>query len=127
MWPSYSRTAACHDIIDAKRWRSLGIDEIVKAIELELYEISQHAERERKNDNLLIADLENAVLNEDIIEGYTTDPRGASCLISGKSVDGKPVHLVIGFLPNNYVRIITVYVPDPTKWETDWKTRKERS
>lgn len=105
----------------------MDIEEIVKAIALELYEISQHAERERKNDDLLIADLENAVLTGEIIEDYPTDPRGASCLVSGKSMDGKPVHLVITCLPNDYVRIITVYIPDPVKWEADWKSRKERS
>lgn len=105
----------------------MDIEEIVKAIVSELYEISQHAERERKNDDLLIADLENAVLTGEIIEEYPTDPRGASCLVSGKSVDGRPVHLVIGLLPNSYVRMITVYVPDPVKWEAGWKSRKERS
>lgn len=103
----------------------MGIEEIVGAIASELYEISQHAERERRNDDLSIADLENAVLNGEIVEDYPADPRGASCLISGKSVDGKPVHLVIGFLPNDYVRIITAYIPDPVKWETDWKTRRK--
>jgi hypothetical protein len=35
------------------------------------------------------------------------------------------MHLVIGFLPREWARIITVYVPDPTKWEADWKTRKK--
>ena len=102
----------------------LDIEELVKAIAAELYEISQHAERERKNDNLLLADIENAVLTGEIIESYPADPRGASCLVSGKAADGTPVHLVIGFLPSNYVRIITIYIPAPAKWEADWKTRR---
>jgi hypothetical protein len=38
------------------------IEAIRKAIILNCYEISQHAERERHNDYLMLADLENAVL-----------------------------------------------------------------
>jgi hypothetical protein len=101
------------------------IETVIKAIISELYEISQHAERERRNDDLLLADMENAVLTGEIIEEYLNDPRGSSCLISGKTTDGTPVHLVIGFLSSGYVRIITVYIPDPLKWEADWKIRRK--
>ncbi len=104
----------------------MDIEAIHIAIILNWYEISQHAERERHNDYLMLADLENAVLTGEIIEMYPDDPRGASCLISGKTADRSPVHIVIGFLPKGWIRFITVYVPDPNKWEPDWKTRIKR-
>lgn len=105
----------------------MDIETIRKAILSDQYEISQHAERERRNDNLSIADLENAILTGEIIEQYPEDPRGSSFLVLGYAMDGRPVHIVVGILPQNWMRFITVYVPDPNKWESDWKTRKKRS
>lgn len=102
----------------------MNISLIREAVASDRYEISQHAEKERRNDSLSIADLETAVQTGEIIEPYPDDPRGASYLVFGWVRDGRPVHLVVGFLPRECVRIITVYVPDPAKWEPDWKTRK---
>jgi len=85
-----------------------------------------HAERERRNDGLSLADIENAVRTGKVIEDYPDDPRGSSCLVFGRARDGRPVHLVVGFLPRGWVRIVTVYVPNAEKWEPDWETRKRR-
>lgn len=103
----------------------MDINFIRRVVASNRYEISQHAERERRNDGLSLADIEHAVQTGEIIEAYPDDPRGASCLVFGRARDGRPMHLVIGFLPREWARIITVYVPDPTKWEADWKTRKK--
>lgn len=104
---------------------SVSINLIRRAVARNGYEISQHAERERRNDSLSLADIENAIRTGEVVEEYPDDPRGASCLVFGWAEDGRPVHLVIGFLPCEWVRVITVYVPDPMKWESDWKTRKK--
>ena len=101
------------------------INFIRRAVASDRYEISQHAERERRNDGLSLEDIESAVRTGEVIEEYPDDPRGASCLVFGRACDGRPVHLVVGFLLYGWVRVITVYVPDPTKWESDWKTRKK--
>ena len=79
----------------------------------ERYEVSQHAEQGRLNDTLLIQDVENAILSGEIIESYPDDARGPSCLICGTSVSRLPVHVVVGFLPSGWLRVITVYVPSP--------------
>ena len=102
----------------------MDVEIIRRAVASERYEISQHAERERRHDGLTLADLENAIRTGEIIEAYPDDPRGASCLVFGWAHDGRPVHVVVGFLAHGWVRIITVYVPDPARWESDWKTRK---
>ncbi|TDA69731.1 MAG: DUF4258 domain-containing protein [Clostridia bacterium] len=88
--------------------------------------MSRHAERERLNDNLTVNDLEDAIASGEVIESYPDDPRGPSCLVCGFTSGGLPAHIVVGFLPSGWVRIITVYVPDPDEWEPDWKTRKRR-
>jgi len=49
------------------------------------------------------------------------DPRGQSCLILGYS-NNRPIHIVCGYTPIKWVRIITVYIPKLPKWIND-KTR----
>ena len=71
-------------------------------------------------------DLESAIQTGEIIEDYPDDPRGPSCVVFGLASDGRPVHLVIGLLPGGWVRFITVYVPDPARWEPGWKTRRRK-
>lgn len=104
----------------------MDISSIRKAVLREQYEISHHAEQERRNDNLFIEDIEAAILNGEIIESYPDDPRGPSCLVCGRSKTGRPVHVVVGFLSGGWCRIITVYVPNPDYWENDWKTRRRK-
>ena len=46
-----------------------------------------------------------------------------SCLIMGKS--GNRVIHVVASIEDGLLYIITAYIPNPDKWEEDWKTRKE--
>jgi len=90
-------------------------------IELNEYEISFHAEKERYAEDISLADIETAVLNGEILENYPEDARGKSCLIAGAS-EGRAIHIVCGHTTVKWVRIITVYLPRPPKW-LDSKTR----
>jgi hypothetical protein len=69
--------------------------------------------------------IEDAVRSGSVIENYSNDPRGASCLILGM-VGRRPLHVVCGCLDAEEILIITAYEPDPREWENDWKTRKAR-
>jgi hypothetical protein len=85
------------------------------------YEISFHAERERENDHLLVADIEESVLmGGELLEDYPDDPRGHSCLVLGFNRAGQAIHTVWGLLPSDWVRLITVYIPQPPKWIDPW-------
>ena len=86
------------------------------------YEISLHAVKERYAEGVLIEDIEEAILSGEILEDYPGDPGGPSCLILGFS-GGRPVHIVCGMTTTEWVRIITVYRPQPPKW-IDERTRK---
>lgn len=66
----------------------------------------------------------DAIENGEIIEQYPDDYPHPSCLILGWDETGDPVHVVAG-LGEAAVWIITTYYPDPEKWESDWKTRRE--
>jgi hypothetical protein len=76
--------------------------------------------RERK---IGAEDIEEAIRNGVIIEDYPDDPRGPSGLILGRS-RGRTLHVVCGRLEEEQILIITAYEPDPTEWQSDWRTRR---
>ena len=55
-----------------------------------------------------------AILRGEIIEEYPDDKYSPSCLISGKTGEGRSLHIQISFPPK--VVIITVYEPDEKEW-----------
>ena len=61
----------------------------------------------------------------EIIEDYPEDKRGHSCLMSGISGSNRPVHVVCA-PKEDYLAIITTYLPSLTKWESDFKTRRKK-
>jgi hypothetical protein len=106
------------------------IEDIQRLVAAGRYEFSIHAQQERLDDDLDIADIEQALLGGDILEQYPDDPRGESCLLLGLAA-GTPVHVVVGWASRRAahrktLRVITVYVPQPPKW-VDPKTRGGRS
>ncbi len=61
--------------------------------------------------------------NNDVIESYPDDKPYPSFLVLG--FDGsRPIHVVYAKDEENNPIVITVYEPDLTKWENDFKTRK---
>jgi len=101
----------------------MNIDEIIHNIKSDKYIFSNHAEVERKEDELEVVEVEEAIVNGNIIEDYPRDPRGESCLILGFSGE-KPIHVVCGWNSDGWLLIITVYIPKPPKWLTPTKRGK---
>lgn len=99
----------------------MDIREIKEKIKLGEYEISYHAEKERYAEDIILADIETAIYNGEILEDYPNDPRGPSCLVLGYS-QKRPIHIVCGYTSTKWIRIITVYLPKQPKW-IDEKTR----
>ena len=66
-----------------------------------------------------LRDMDNGEIIEDDPEDYPFPSR----LILGNS-EGKIIHLVAS-ISDGMIYLITAYIPDPDKWEVDWKTRKE--
>ena len=84
------------------------------------YYFSKHGDQERQNDNLTIIEVEEALLTGRILEHYDDTGRGASCLVVGFSDNGKPVHIVCG-RRDNWLVIVTVYIPKPPKFKTPYQ------
>ena len=82
--------------------------------------LSDHALERLLERNLRIVDVITSILNGEILEDYSDDPRGHSVLIIGKK-DDIFIHTVCGLKDENLV-IITAYEPKLPKW-TDERTR----
>jgi len=52
------------------------------------YYYSGHAEQERQNDNLTLAEIEEAIQSGRILEQYRDTGRGKSCLVAGLRIPG---------------------------------------
>ena len=93
----------------------MNIDELQKCIQHNRYEISLHAQEERCEEEITLHDIEEAFIHGEIIEDYPDDQRGHSCLVLGYS-QNRPIHIVCAILPNKWLRIITIYIPQKPKW-----------
>jgi hypothetical protein len=76
--------------------------------------------------DLITADeVGRVIFHGEIIEDYPEDIRGHSCLMLGTGNRKRPIHVVCS-PKDEFVAIITVYLPDKLRWEADWRTRKVR-
>ena len=85
--------------------------------------LTQHSRKRFVERGIQLQDIVNAIENGEIIECYPNDLPFPSCLITGKS-GNRAVHIVAA-IDDGMIYLITAYIPDPAKWEADWKTRKE--
>ena len=86
--------------------------------------LTQHSRKRLSERGIKVLDIVNAINTGEIIEDYPEDYPFPSCLILGKTED-KVVHIVAS-INDGMIYLITAYIPDSDKWESDWKTRKEQ-
>jgi hypothetical protein len=87
-----------------------------------------HAVRQMSKPERLISAVEvRSVIDEkgEVIEDYPDDVRGHSCLILGTGEEGRPIHVVCSS-KDEFLAIITAYVPSADECDKDWKTRISR-
>ena len=78
------------------------------------YRISDHAVKRMIKRSIDRAELEETVMSGEIIEEYPDDKHSPSCLIYGKTNNGRDIHVQLSLPP--LVVIITVYDPDSEEW-----------
>ncbi len=69
-------------------------------------------------------EVREVLITGEPIEEYPDDPRGPSALLLGRGPGGRAIH-VVAAPKEEYVAIITAYLPDPTIWSEDLKTRRQ--
>lgn len=58
----------------------------------------------------------------EVIEDYPEDARGHSCLLLGHGGMERPIHVVCS-PKEDYLAIITAYLPDPDEWSGGFRVR----
>ncbi len=76
----------------------------------------------RPDRMITTTDVETVVITGEVIEDYPEDARGHSCLMLGFGKSGRAIHVVCS-PKDEYLAIITTYLPDPTQWTLDFKER----
>ena len=84
-----------------------------------------HAIRQMSRPERMIStdEVEVVVTQGELIEDYARDPRGHSCLMLGFGDASRAVHVVCS-PKDEYLAIITAYLPDPTQWSEDFRRRR---
>ncbi len=90
------------------------IEEIKKLVWEDKIIISKHANSRMVERNVLADDIANLILNGEIIESYPDDFPCPSVLMF-RLLPGKPCHVVVAKCLD-YLRIVTVYLPDEDEW-----------
>lgn len=67
-------------------------------------------------------DVRAVIVYGEIIEDYPADPRGHSCLLFAYVAGGRPVHVVCA-PKQDYLAVITAYIPSREEWEHNFKKR----
>lgn len=70
-------------------------------------------------------EISQTIFDGELIEDYPDDVRGHSCLILGRGDENRAIHVVCS-PKEDYLAIITAYLPDPGEWSSDFKKRKKR-
>jgi hypothetical protein len=84
-----------------------------------------HAVRQMSRSDRMISvqEVRRVVLRGEIIEDYPEDARGHSCLMSGMGDAGRKIHVVCS-PRDEYLAIITAYVPEADEWDAEFRTRR---
>jgi hypothetical protein len=85
-----------------------------------------HALRQMSRPDRMITALEvrEVVEQGEVIEDYPEDQRGHSCLMLGYGTSDRAIHVVCS-PKDDYLAIITAYLPSEAQWEEDFKTRRK--
>lgn len=99
------------------------IEEIQRKIRSGEFEFSKHAVDQSILRGIGVAELQQAIASGEIIEDYTADKYGPSCLIFGFTLKKRPLHIQCSYPSRTLLKVITLYEPDPARW-IDYRTRR---
>ena len=71
------------------------------------------------------AEVRRVIAQGLVIEDYPHDARGHSCLLLGYGEGERPIHVVCA-PREDYLAIITAYLPDVQEWSSDFRVRVRR-
>ena len=107
--------------------KNQSIRELVNVASEKLLLFLPHAVRQMSRSESMVTknEVRQVIENGEIIEDYPEDARGHSCLTLGYGDNDRPIHIVAS-PKEDYLAIITVYLPNKQNWENNFKTRKRK-
>ena len=86
-----------------------------------------HALRQMLRPDRMIrrAEVRHVITEGEVIEDYPKNARGHSCLLLRFGDLKRPIHVVCA-PREDYLAIITAYLPDPHEWSNDFRKRVEK-
>lgn len=83
-----------------------------------------HAIRQMSRPDRMIttAEVRRVIFDGEVIEDYPEDARGHSCLMLGIGDGNRSIHIVCS-PKDEYLAIITAYLPDEHEWSSDLRER----
>ena len=86
-----------------------------------------HALRQMLRPERMISRAEvcRIIMEGTIIEDYPEDARGHSCLLLGTGDGGRPIHVACS-PKDDYLAIITTYLPDEYRWSDNFSVRTKK-
>jgi Domain of unknown function (DUF4258) len=98
--------------------------EIQHKIANQQFEFSKHAVDQSITRQIRLLEIIEAIFNGQIIEDYPNDKYAPSSLICGITKAHSPIHIQASYPNRELVKIISVYRPNPKKWDKDFKVRR---
>jgi len=99
------------------------INEIGEKIEAGEFEFSKHAVDQSIIRRISVQEVREIFGDAEVIEDYPDDKYGPSCLILGRTREGRPLHIQCSYPSRPLINIITLYEPDPDLW-IDFRMRR---
>lgn len=87
-------------------------------------EYSLHATRQLIRRNITPEEVAQCVLAGEVIEDYPDDKYGPSCLLLGRNLSQRALHVHCTHPSRPLVKVITAYEPDAAEWDETLKQRK---
>lgn len=111
--------------IEAEMKLRRSISEFQSMNRLDKIAVTKHARKRLSERGIRMDDIVSAIGNGEIIEEYMDDKPLPSCLVLGKAMDGRALHIVIS-KDEDFIYLITAYFPNKEQWEDNFKTRRGR-
>ena len=99
------------------------IDEIQEKIAGGQFEFLKPAVDQSIIRRISVQEVREIFRNGEVIEDYPDDKYGASCLVFGRTLIGRPLHVQCSYPSRPVIKVITLYEPDPARW-FDFKIRR---
>lgn len=100
------------------------IADIQQKIIQDQFELSKHAVDQSIIRRISVQEVREAISNGEVIEDYPEDKYGSSCLIYGKTSNGRHLHVQCSYPSRPLIKIITLYEPESEYW-IDYKMRRQ--